>query len=395
MKGGSVVKMLTAYTEEVDEIEDGIAELLGQIDLGALKKNSVGIVTCHFDFIHSRFIEAMGKKLPFDVIGMTTMSSTDQHGLGMYALTLTVLTSDDLVFETVISESLDTDDYGNKVEAAYSDAARKLPGDPSLIVGLLPLLKFPNGAELHKSLDKACGGIPIWGGVATHTDTGYEHCYTFRNGDYSRDGMALLLIHGPIEPEFIVVSLPLQNIQKNQGKITKSDGCLLQEINGIPTLQYLEILGIVIMESAPLTMPMMTYYEGIPEPVALAIYAVNDDGSISCGGEMTEGSAVAVGEITVGSVMASAREALDRALGCGKRGGMLVLPCVSRYVMLSPNNDDEMVLVSEKMGNDNLLGTSLMPFMAGYAGGEICPVRDRNGVLRNRFHNFTFSVCVF
>jgi len=40
MKGGSVVKMLTAYTEEVDEIEDGIAELLGQIDLGRSKKTA-------------------------------------------------------------------------------------------------------------------------------------------------------------------------------------------------------------------------------------------------------------------------------------------------------------------------------------------------------------------
>ena len=390
-----MVKMMTAYTEEVDEIEEGIAELLGQIDLGALKKNSVGIVNCHFDFIHSCFIEEMSKRLPFDIIGMTTMSSTDQHGQGMYALVLTVLTSDDLVFETVISESLDTDDYEGKIEAMYSDAAGKLPGKASLILCLFPHLKYPNGAELHQGLDKICGGIPIWGGVTTHTDTGYDHCYTFRNGDYRRDGMALLLIHGSIEPEFIVVSLPLQNIQKNQGKITKSDGCLLQEINGIPALLYLETLGIIIMESAPITMPMMTYYEGIPEPVALAIYAVNEDGSLSCGGEMTEGAVVAVGEITVGSVMASAEEALERVLGCGKRNGMLVLPCVSRYVMLSLDHNDEMAFVSEKISNGNPQGTPRMPFMMGYAGGEICPVRDKNGVLRNRFHNFTFSACVF
>ena len=386
-----MIKMMTAYTEEVDEIEDGIAELLGQIDLGALGRNSVGLVSCHFDFVHSSFIEELSERLPFDIIGMTTMSSSDRHGLGMYALVLTVLTGDDLAFRTVISESLDSDDgYGDKIEAAYSRAAAGLPGKPSLIIGLFPLLKYPNGAELHQSLDSVCGGIPIWGGVATHTDTGYEHCYIFLNGDHRRDGMALLLIHGPIEPEFVVVSLPLQNIQKNQGKISRSDGCLLREVNGIPPLQYLETLGIVIMESAPLTTPLMTYYEGIPEPVALAIYAVNDDGSLSCGGEMTEGAAVAVGEITADSVMASAREALDRALACGKRNGMLVLPCVSRYVTLSPNHEDELTLVGGKLG----LG-EIMPYMVGYAGGEMCPVRDMNGVLRNRFHNFTFSVCVF
>ena len=56
-----MVKMITAYTEEVDEIEDGIAEILQQIDLGTLKKNNVGLITCHFDFIDSGFIEELCK----------------------------------------------------------------------------------------------------------------------------------------------------------------------------------------------------------------------------------------------------------------------------------------------------------------------------------------------
>ena len=390
-----MVKMMTAYTEEIDETEEGIAELMGQIDLGALGGNSVGIVTCHFDFVNSDFIKEMCKRLPFDVIGNTTMSSADRHGKGMYALVLTVLTSDDLVFETVISGSLDADGYRDEIRAAYSGAARRLPGNPSLIVSLFPLLKYPNGSELHRSLDDACGGVPIWGGVATNTDTGFDYCYVFRNGEHKRDGMAMLLVHGSIEPEFVVVSMPQRNIQKSKGKITRSEGCVLHEINGMPALRYLETLGIVIMENAPITTPLMTYYQGIPDPVALAIYAVNGDGSLSCGGEMTEGASVAIGEITAASVMASAGEAMDRVLGCGKRDGMLALPCVSRYVTLSPGHDGEMALISERMGGGDPQVAPRVPFMMGYAGGEICPVRDKNGVLQNRFHNFTFTACVF
>jgi len=34
-----MIKMLTAYTEEIDEVEEGVAEIMGQINLGALKKN--------------------------------------------------------------------------------------------------------------------------------------------------------------------------------------------------------------------------------------------------------------------------------------------------------------------------------------------------------------------
>jgi len=385
-----MVKTLTAYTEEVDEIEDGIAELLEQIDLGELKKNSAGVIVCHCDFVISGFIAKLRKKLPFDVIGMTTMTSGSCQGFGMYSLTLTVLTSDELAFETVMSDSLDADDYRRKIKAAHADATGRLGGDPSLIVAFLPFLKHPNGAEMHHSLDEICGGVPVWGGIATHTDAGFDRSYVFRNEEREKDRMAMLFVRGPLDPEFIVISLPSKNIEESRGKITMSDGCVLKEINGIPSIKYLESIGITIMENAPVTTPLMVYYEGIPDPVALAIYAVNDDGGVSCGGEVTEGASVAVGEISAKSVIVSAEEGMERVLNCGKRNGMLLLPCVSRSVMLEPNHDGELKLVSAALQNG-----AIMPFMAGYSGGEICPVRDSAGVLRNRFHNFTFSVCVF
>jgi len=256
-------------------------------------------------------------------------------------------------------------------------------------VTLFPNLKHLSGMDLHKTLDKICGGIPIWGGAATHTDTSYDHCFTFRNGDLHNDCVAMLLVHGPIDPEFVVISMPLRNIQKNQGKITSSDGCLLKEINGIPATKYLrESLGVTLLSNAPLITPLIVYYKDTPEPVALAIYSDNDDGSISCGGEVPEGAAVAIGEITIESIMTSAEEALDQVLGCGRRNGLLALPCVSRHVMLF-NHEDELDLIAGKME-----ASKVMPYMAGYCGGEMCPVRDKNGILRNRFHNFTFSACV-
>jgi hypothetical protein len=58
--------------------------------------------------------------------------------------------------------------------------------------------------------------------------------------------------------------------------------------------------------------------------------------------------------------------------------------------MLTPLHDREMSVVSEKMENGRL-----MPFFMAYSGGEICPVKDRIGVLQNRFHNFTFVACIF
>ena len=36
-----------------------------------------------------------------------------------------------------------------------------------------------------------------------------------------------------------------------------------------------------------------------------------------------------------------------------------------------------------------------MVYQLCYSGGEICPVYDENGKTTNRFHNFSFVVCIF
>ena len=383
-----MIKMISAYTEEVDEVEDGISEILNQVNPGSLLKNSVGLVTCHFDFTNSGFIKELRKKLAFDIIGMTTLASANQYGKSMYALSLTVLTSDDVIFETGMTGSLGSEEYEKEIEAVYKDIAGKNESKPSFILTFFPFIREVSGALLHKSFDTVCGGIPFWGSLATNVDASFERCHTFLNGEICKDALGMVLMHGPVDPEFIVVSMPTQNIRKNRGQITSSDGCVLKEINGIPPLKYLESLGIVIMKDVPNVSPLMVYYEGSTEPVALAVYSVHDDGSFLCGGEMPLGASIAVGEITQDSILSSAGEGVDRVLKTGKKSGAMFFPCVSRYLMLSPNQNVELELVTKKMEN-------IMPFMVAYSGGEICPILNEEGIAKNRFHNYSFIACVF
>ena len=381
--------MMTAYTEEVDEVEDALNEILGQIDMGALKKNTVGLITCHFDFLDIGFLDALCQKLPFDIIGMTTLASANSHGLSMYALSLTVLTSDDVVFETTMTGALNPDDYREKMETAYSGVTQKHSGSPAMIITFFPFFKEVSGAVMHHAFDEICGGVPFWGSLAADPDISYLHSKVFRNGNVSKDGMAMVLLYGQVNPEFIIVSIAKHDIRKDRGQITDSDGCILKEINGIPAVKYLENMGVFLMKDATITTPLMVYYEGSVEPVALGIYNLNDDGSLLCGGEMTKGASVAVGQISNEGILSTAKESLNSVLACGKRSGVLYLPCITRHVMLVPNHNAELELIAEKMENGRV-----MPYMVGYSGGEVCPVRDESGVLRNRFHQFTFSACV-
>jgi hypothetical protein len=384
-----MIQILTAYTTEVDEAEDALTEIFAQLDLGALKKNSVGILTCHFDFVETGFIGKLREKLPFDIIGMTTMASANPFGFNMYALSLAVLTSDEVVFETALTSPLTPANFKQEISAAYTGACEKLSGDPSMIIGIFPYLRELGGADLLRTIDSICKGTPFWGGIATNVDVNYENCPAFRNNCIEPGRLPMILMRGNVNPEFVLVSIPKKNIRENRGIITDSEGCNLKAVNGIPVLQYTESLGINMTKNAAGTMPLMLYYEGTAEPVALGVFTVNDDGSLSCAGEMPRGAAVALGEISAEGILSTATEAVKGVLQSGKKGGALILPCITRYMMLAPNQEAEMSLVSGMLKEGNV------PFMLGYSCGEICPVRDESGKLQNRYHNYTFSACVF
>ncbi|MDR0447556.1 MAG: FIST C-terminal domain-containing protein, partial [Treponema sp.] len=350
-----MIQMMSAYTTEAEEVKDAqadaLAEILKFINIKDLKKSTVGLVNCNYDFIRTEFISELCRKLPFDIIGMTTMAGASRHGKNRHAFTLTVLTSDEVIFKTAMTRPLKPDDYEEKIETAYSAALKNLSGNPAAILAFFPYHRELSGTVMLKALDKISGGIPVWGGIATNMEDSYEQCCAFRNNDTYEDGIAMLMMHGPVNPEFIVVSVPEQNIRKNRGNITASDGCVLKEINGIPAIKYIEKQGVIIIKGAPVVSPFMVYYEGTSEPVALGVYTVNDDGSLLCGGEMPPGASLAIGEITTEGILASAAMGMKRLLESGKRNGALLLPCVSRYIMLVPDHKREMELVGSRLGN--------------------------------------------
>jgi len=66
---------------------------------------------------------------------------------------------------------------------------------------------------------------------------------------------------------------------------------------------------------------------------------------------------------------------------------MLIIPCMTRSLITSPNLEDELQKTVD------LLKES-MPFMLLYSGGEICPVRAPSGDMVNRFHNYTYTIAI-
>jgi len=379
--------MIEMYTARTAEIDEALSEIKSQIDLSALKKYSDGLIFCHLDFIDTGVVEALCNELPFDVIGMTSMANADEHGYGLYDLTLTVLTSDEVSFSVGMTNAIDHDNYKTEIDRLYNQIRSDVDYDPTMIFTFMPYIRDVAGYEVVAAMDKSCHGIPLWGSITNSIDFNYETVYTICNGNTLGAGLAMMFVNGSVEPEFIVSSIPERNIFNTRAIVTNSEGALLREINDLPVLEYLANIGLIITKENITTTPLMVYYDGTEEPVALGFYTLFEDGSVLTGGEIPVGTSFAVGSIDSQGIFESAQMGLAQITDRDDRQATLLLPCVTRYIMLSPDQDSELRLIDKQLANNR------HPFMMGYSGGEVCPMPGPDGKLHNRFHNYTFCAC--
>ena len=386
-----MIEMRNACTFELDDADAAVAEILGQ--LGKVPKNSVGILTCHAEYIDTGVVEELHKRLPFDVLGCTALSTSTRGEYGEDLLSLAVLSGDDVEFSAVSSVPLEGSDPAKMESAiteAYSRAHKKLKGEPTLVFAILPILTNFGGAHIMRALDSAAGGVPIYGELSNDQTLSFEKSRVIWNGSSHKSIAAFLLMRGNISPKFYVTSIPEKNIQKQKAIITESDGYVLKKVNGILLLEYLTSIGLVreqVIESASSVPLLVDYGEGT-KSVALGMYRITPEGYAVCGGEMPVGAGLVIGSIDYDGIISTAETTLENVLK--KEGGvrgMFLFPCLSRSHMLSPNSMDELQKVLNMVGE--------IPYLFSYAGGEICPVYGKDGKAYNRFHNYTFTACVF
>ncbi|MDR1396482.1 MAG: FIST C-terminal domain-containing protein [Desulfarculales bacterium] len=387
-----MIKLLNACTSEIDDPEAAVREILSQIDLeGKLLKNSVGIIACYYEFIETGVISALCERLPFDVVGCTvTGSSINEHG-SMEQLSLTVLTSDEVTFSTSFSAPVGKDNIAGPVTEAYRQARAQLAGDPALIFLLGPIMTDVSGEYIMKQLAEISGETPIFGTLSNDTSLIYENSRTFLNGESHQYKIALLLMHGDINPRFFVTAISEKNIQKQAAIVTESDGYLLKRVNNMPLLEYLATVGVHDNGLAAVTtLPFMVDYGDGTKPVAMSMYAITPEGAY-CGGEMPVGASIVFAEVDYNSVIETAEKTIRQALEDAEKNGangILIIPCFTRSLVLSPNSEDEITRTIELIGRK-------IPFMLIYSGGEICPVYNEQHQTVNRFHNLTYTLVVF
>jgi hypothetical protein len=388
-----MIKTLVACTSELDDAQLAVEEIAQQLNLSANQlKNSVGVISCHYEFVMSGVAKAIAESLPFQVTGAISNAQGIKGEAGALLLTLMVLTSDEARFVTKLTPSL-AKNPREVIAKAYQEAAAAEKAKPALILAYAPFMVQNSGDDYVDVLSEMSGGVPCFGTLAVDDTQDFSKCYLLCGGQDYRDRMGLILIYGQLDPKFVIATISEDKILGKAALITKSKGHVLMEVNDRPVIEYFEDLGLTgaagtsyAMTSLPF---MLDYGDGTP-PVSKVFIGLTPEKYASCAGAMPEGAILRLGVFDKEDVLFTTGEALGHILSnIDGASGLLAYACISRSMALGAESLAEMDLVRARIGGK-------LPFMIANSGGEICPTQViSRGKASNRFHNNAFVACIF
>ncbi|MDR0452838.1 MAG: FIST C-terminal domain-containing protein [Treponema sp.] len=382
-----MIKILTAFTEEIDDVGQAVSDLLGQLDLGRKRlANSLGIIHCFSDFADSGVVRALSAELPFDTLGSTTMSASTPAGMSLMGLTVTVLTSDDVNFASGVSAPV-ADSVDAPLAELYGKVISGLGGKPAMLMPFIPFMLTVGGDEFVEKLDALSGGIPAFGTMAISNEPDFSRSFTFYNGEAYPASMALAALGSGADPEFLSVSINKENILKQKAVVTGTGRNILQTINNMPAVKYLESIGLAkggdVMGIA--SMPFIIY-PGDGSVLVRACFGAAEDGALVLGGAVPVNSTIALGVMGFEDVLNSTQAKITEALDAAKGRGLLMYSCGGRNLALGIQTLAEHEKAKECLGDT--------PYHFVYSGGEVFPSRLNDGSTANRLQNDSLIICI-
>jgi len=387
-----MIKCAGIYTCEVDDFELAVNELNSQINEKInLLDNTVGIVMCHIEFIESGMLEHVCKNLPFDIAGVTTASQAVNEIADDVVLTIFIMTSDDVHFHTGMT--------GPFVEDLYHPVKTEIDKighqeKPQLALIFPPLPDKHAGDTYVDAWERVIPGVPLFGTFSTADTADFTGGKVIFNGETADDRVSYIFCYGNITPRFLIGTFSDLNAMPYHGEITKSNGIYVEEINNIKAYDYFEKLGLAkdgeasnIFNFVPFLIDQKNRgdYDGVP--ILRELVSLTEDGVAIFRGNIDELSTFKMLQGTFEDVILIAKEKLNEAVQFPDINGILTFSCIARRMMVMQKDTLRELNVSREIVGD-------IPFMMGYAGGEICPTSVKNGAATNRYHDYSIITMV-
>jgi hypothetical protein len=399
------MRSIVATTNEMDNAEKAVEELLKQVDSrGPLGKNSCGFVFCDVEMNHAAFIAALQKQLPFDVTGCTSIANFDTaHGAQIISAVLVVLTADDVTFSLALTDVLTAENLREELETAYKKTAAAIDG-PGKLLFLVP--PFTDTAPLDVYIDTlsdVSGDIPIFGGLPS-SNMADGDILLYAKGRIHMDRAVVVLAGGNLQPIFSVQNV-LSAFSEQKNVVTKAIDDVIYTVDNMTFMDYLRSVGLLVDDlvsqgdlavyvSTPLKIHLNKNENNDPIPVARTIKKLNpEDGSGILFGAISEKSIISIATMKRGDIQDSCKMAMKEiqekvaaSKGDYKYTTLLCVSCGGRYMVMADDKDVEGNIIVDNLPE----GMTLSGF---YAYGEICPTSIRDGKATNRVHNESIVMC--
>ncbi|MDR0350791.1 MAG: FIST C-terminal domain-containing protein [Coriobacteriales bacterium] len=390
-----MIRALSAFTSEIDDVDEAVADILGQLSLkNQLRAHSVGLISGVPEFVESGVIEALQEALPFDLVGQTTIAASSPGSSSLETLSLLVLTSDEIEFvigqtDPILGENADI------IKDGYLKATEGRTEKPATLLIYAPLLYNVGGDFLVENLDEVSEHVPLFGTLAVDNTIDYHKSRVIFRGKASTDRLAFVALYGDLKPRFFLATISHESIFEEKGVVTSSDGNQLKTVDGKSAVDFLKSKGLATDENGIIegvnSFPYIVDFNDGNPPVIRVIFATTPEGNAVCLGDIPEGSTLSVGHFGEDEMLATTRVQVEAIAADDERHSAIIFSCIGRYftLVLDPSGE-----IEEAHG---LLDPLDARYTFSYSGGEICPVTSmKDGVsLTNRFHNATFIAMTF
>ncbi|MDR2350358.1 MAG: FIST C-terminal domain-containing protein [Deltaproteobacteria bacterium] len=381
-----------AQTQAMDNPDRALSELSEQLKLPVdPKENSLAFVHCNAGFLDSGVVARLKESLPFPMVGIDTSLHSSSLGLlDNRLLTLSLLTSRNFRFGVSLTKPLTAENLRETVTDSYREAAKTLAGRPAM--GLLYVPPSPAayiGEELLRMLDEASDNLPFFGAVAADVTSGNYIPRIVFDGEPHSHSAAIVLLEGNIRPRFVHYPIVEKDPNFKKAVITDSDGPTIKAIDGQNPMEYLEITGLLRKGAIKPEniLPIFLHRGEGEDPIPRAVFTHTPEGYLIMGGIAPVNTVMEFGNLNVDYVRETInRLCLSALLKLPKM--LLAYSCVSRNFTLGFNYSIEMEIVQKHL-------LDKFHYLFSYSVGEICPVLQKDGTLKNRFHNMNLIACAF
>lgn len=390
-----MIQSASLFTFEIDDAEAALAEIRQQLDAKlVLRKNAAAILQCDPEFIESGTATHICEGLGFPVVGGTSAAQAVNGSQGDLMLSLHVFTSEDVEFVATHTDGLAEDLFGATAQSlAPAMAASPLP--LRLILTFPPIIEEYAGDWYVEAFERVCGKVPVFGSLAVDDAvTVYDRCASVCEGQTFAREMSYLLVFGNVTPRFFVATVPAATTLPEMGVITKSQDNIVQEINGVRAIDFFERVDLAKngvlrdgIDFVPFLMTVKNDSGAAQRPFVRALIRFDENGAAICRGAMYEGANFTIGSSSGADVIAATMALVEQINGQDAVGAALMFSCIVRRLTIGSDPQLELTRVRETLRDD-------IPFMLAYSGGEIAPTSRRQMDAENRFHNFSFIVCL-